>query len=1175
MKSPAIPKRYEVRSVLGEGGSVQVYRVQDSNRDRELALKLVTPGESAFLRREFETLRQIRHENLIQVFDWGALPSGEAYYTMELIEGGDWSRRMGEPQSSDEVRRVLTGLLRGLAHLHSHGEIHGDLKPGNILLGAGGVVKITDVGMGGGEGRTDASSGTPGYAAPEVWEGAPVDVQSDLYSVGVMAYEAMSGKHPFAGRNLREVISGQLEGWVPSPGAHGVRVPADLERVVMRALERKPALRQGSADEFMEGFGVEDRIGEILGGKLVGREKEIAEIKKLLDSEEPGTPTLVYITGEPGTGKSALMEEVLHRAASSGVEIFKGETSSENTAARFLQDLLSISGATPQPANPIALADALCGRTDRKNLLLWLSSSGDNSDVIRGRVLDLSRLIWAISLERNEPSRILFVITAGGTAHATEPFEISLRLAPLSGTEVASLFESVLGRTRLERELIEKIHSLTGGNPGAVRSCLTALMDHGLIQRRSGKWTFREERQIQTLELPVGVNPWALAWSHLEEREREVLSVLSLVDQLTMRDLVAGLGERAGSVELLVGLDAKGWVRRRAARVFLASAPIRQVVLDQTSVGQREAIARALLAAQGTSLGREEKADLALEYRKTPDGLVDGMWASEQAMNRGERRIAERRLRASLQVASQADDQENGRLVSLLLAESLHQQGEEEPALECLRTPFPWDGSSPDGEISARRAKLFGTIEAALGNLDAARKHFVIAASVAEGIQDPSLFFQSHAALAELDWRHGDEAARREAIGRVRGILASDAGERGGPDERANLTYQLGAALVENGESAAAGEILATGFDLGCSDYWRMRLSNALSSSHYNRGEFDSALKWINDAWKYAERAGADSFKTRVLFNRAGIFYGMGRHRDSVDQHKVAADWARRVGSKFDYLSACAGLSINLFQLAQYEAAIDAAIRTEQTALQMGDMREQAKGLELEAIAYLYIGDYGKSERLVDKGRLLLQGRGYTVVKPRLDWLKARLLIRRNCHEEAQEMLRAAEAVLLETQDWEDLPCVQIELHLLASQAGDAVTNLRAIGQLTRKAESKGAFVVQLYGAGALAEIMMTHPVEDSECVTQVVAALARADQSGVAESAWWFSYCLGEIASRRREPREAQSCFRRSVQLLGQIAQDLSPANRKLYLDRPHTRSALDRLMSVEQSLVSSLASG
>src|SRR5262245_20497700 len=135
MNAPALPQRYAAASLLGEGGQSRVYRVHDSLRDRDLALKLVSADDAEFLRREFDTLRQIRHENLIQVFDWGTLESGEAFYTMELVDGEDWGQRMGSPQSADEVRRILTGLLRGLAHLHCHREIHGDLKPGNILLG--------------------------------------------------------------------------------------------------------------------------------------------------------------------------------------------------------------------------------------------------------------------------------------------------------------------------------------------------------------------------------------------------------------------------------------------------------------------------------------------------------------------------------------------------------------------------------------------------------------------------------------------------------------------------------------------------------------------------------------------------------------------------------------------------------------------------------------------------------------------------------------------------------------------------------------------------------------------------------------------------------------------------------------------------------------------------------
>ncbi|HEY7727306.1 MAG TPA: serine/threonine-protein kinase, partial [Candidatus Eisenbacteria bacterium] len=296
MSTFSLSARYRLIGLLGEGGSGRVYRVHDAVRSRDLALKLVTPDESDFLRGEFDTLRQIRHENLIQVFDWGALPSGESYYTMELIEGEDWGRRMGTAQNPEEVRRILTGILRGLAHLHCHREIHGDLKPGNVLLGLGGVVKLTDVGMGRGDG-TARASGTPGYAAPEVWEGSSADSRSDLYSVGVMAYEALTGVHPFQGRTIREVVAGQLEGWVPSPGVHGVRVPADLERVVMRALERERGLRQGSADELMEGMAVEDRIGQILGGKFVGRLSEATAISEAIFSERPGSPSLIYLVG--------------------------------------------------------------------------------------------------------------------------------------------------------------------------------------------------------------------------------------------------------------------------------------------------------------------------------------------------------------------------------------------------------------------------------------------------------------------------------------------------------------------------------------------------------------------------------------------------------------------------------------------------------------------------------------------------------------------------------------------------------------------------------------------------------------------------------------------------------------------------------------------------------------
>jgi|GEM_PF-3229262 len=1166
MTIPPVPRRYEIRSLLGEGGSGRVYRVQDSIRDRELALKLVTPAESAFLRREFDTLRQIRHENLIQVFDWGTLPSGEAYYTMELIEGGDWSRHAGAPQPEEEVRRILAGILRGLAHLHCHGQVHRDLKPSNILLGAGGVVKISDVGMGSWGVREQAVSGTPGYVAPEVLEGSPAHARSDLYSVGVMAYEALTGRYPFAGRTVREVLSGQLEGWVASPRAHDATIAPDLERAVMRALERQPGLRHGSADEFMEDFGVEERIGTILGGRLVGREKEISEIEKHLHSEEPGTPTLLFVTGEPGIGKTALIEEVLYRASVSGIATLKSDTAVESPLHLF-HGHVPVDSTAQRPADLIALADALGARAEKSRLLICLSAAGPAPNGGKTWLTDLSRLVWAISLERSAPSRTLFLVAGNGARHSSEAFETSVRLAPLTSTDVNGLFQSALGHVQLEHELIAKIHSLSGGNPGAVRSCLTSLIDQGLIQRRAGRWVFRERQQIQTIQLPIGVNSWALAWGRLDPREREILALLSLANQLTLRDLAASLGERAGSLELVAGLDAKGWVSSRGAKVSLASDAIRRVVLVQTGFEERQVLARALLDAPGTSLEREERADLGLEYVKTSAVLADGMWAADQATKRGEQRLVERRLRACLHVASQAGDHHNGRRIALSLAEALHELGEDSSALECLDTPFPWSGAPPDKDSSARRIKMLGTIEAAQGNLTTARKHFDAATRAAEAAGNPTLVLQCHAALAELDWRHGNDSSRQGVIQRVPTILASAVGREGGPDERANLTYQLGAALIRSGSSPAAEKVLLPALELECSDYWRMRITNALSSASFYQGHFEDSVKWNKEAWKYAERAGANSFKSRILFNRAGLFYGFGRHRDSVEQHRVAATWARRVGSKYDYMSACEGLSINLTMLALYEAAIDEAQKAGEGAGQLGDAGEQAKAFELEGLANYFIGDYARAGELVAKGQKLLQGFGYVSVQQRLDWLQARLLLKAADWEGAETILRSAERVLLETRDWEDLPCVQIDLRFLECRR-DPTKGLEEIARLTTKAQADGGVVVQLHGAGVLAQVMLDRGVDDAASNAVLETALAQAEESGAAEAAWWLAYCLGAIAARRGDPQETQTRFRRAVLILNQIADGLTEGHRAIYLRRPHTAAALRHISELQGSL-------
>jgi serine/threonine protein kinase len=435
--SDLLPARYETKGRLGEGGLARVFRAFDRDREHELAIKIVGSTESDWLRHEFDTLRQIRHENLIRVFDWSMLPDGSSYYTMELIEGSDLSRHMGKSMSAEQVRGILGGILRGLAHLHSHGEIHGDLKPSNVLLTGGELVKVSDVGMGR---EQQSQGGTPGFASPELWTGGKQSEQSDIYAVGVIAYEALTGVHPFKGDVVREVVSGQLEGWVPSPGAHGVAVPVDLERAVMRALERDPQLRHGSADEFLEGIGLGNNPGEISGGRFVNRTEELARLDEFLGSEHPGSPTLLHLVGPRGIGKSAILADL--RAQRSKAHLAFHEIRNPQ------RDLLNAATGSDGGSGEHSLSmvgDKLIGRFERAPAV-FVEDPGSDDAYLR----NLARYVWAEATERSVASKVRLVRVVESPPKTAEPFEVSLELAAFGTETTQELIDGLLGRNDLE-----------------------------------------------------------------------------------------------------------------------------------------------------------------------------------------------------------------------------------------------------------------------------------------------------------------------------------------------------------------------------------------------------------------------------------------------------------------------------------------------------------------------------------------------------------------------------------------------------------------------------------------------------------------------------------------------------------------------------------------------------
>ncbi len=1168
MTVPALPQRYQILDLLGEGGSGRVYRVRDTIQARDLALKLVTRAESSFLRREFNALRQVRHENLIQVFEWGSLESGEAYYTMELVEGTDWAARMGRPQPPEVVQRILEGVLRGLAHLHSHCEIHGDLKPGNVLLGQGGVVKLTDVGMGGGEGKAAGVSGTPGYAAPETWEGAPADVRSDLYSVGVMAYEALIGKHPFQGRTIREVVSGQLEGWVPSPSAHGIRVPLDLERVVMRALERDRGLRQGSADEVMEGFSVQDRIGVILGGRFVGRRRELEAVLEIAEGTRPGGPTAAHIIGPQGCGKSTLISELGWELSGAGRIVHEVPSPAQR---RSLAELATVLGlhADAGPGDDKAASSRLVAKiaeelweraADAPQVILYDAPPGSHGSG-DDEIAPVARYLWALSVERARPARVLLILSGEMLGRVPDQSEAVVELETFDRGGVRDLMTALLGTVRIEDAFLEKLHSLTGGMPGLVRAAVAEFQERGILVRRQGVWSFQEVEQIKDLDLKSSDAIWHVRLKHMAAEERELLQAMSLLGLEVREEVLRAIEDSVPGARQREALRARGWlVREGDGRWRLQSETLREALRVTTDLTGLAGVARVLLERGAELLSREEKADLALTASQG-GSIGEVLWAGVEAMRRGDLRLAQRRLAGCLAAARGAREAGVANEATIQLAEVLQKLGQTQQTIDLLSDSTGGTSVGRDPRLQARRELLLGLCFRVAGEIEGARKHFQHAVNLADESDDEQLALRTRAELAELSWSQGGASGVAEAIPIIRGLLGREWGDPTLLDERAELSYGLGAALIWSGQRGEATEILEAAFNSGCSDYWRMRIANALGAAYNGEGHPEVALTWYGSAWNLAERSGADSFKARILSNRGGALHASGRYADALQQDQLSALWGRRTGSIPEYVAGVTGAAINQIYLGQYEAAIAGGEEAIEAATRMGNPTDLAKALEMKALALFYVGSYDEARAVVESAlERILEG-DYLQVKPRLKWLRARLALVDGDEAAAFRLLSDALHQLRDGGDPEDLFGVEIELLGARGRSEDPGPILSQIHRLLLEGQRRRIPIIHGQAALGIAEIVVRRGIDDGTYRKDILSALEWAEEAGIVEYAWKLAYRLGQVAVRAADTRSAQARFTHAQRVLRRLAESLGPVHRRLFLERPDVSDAVDSM--------------
>lgn len=258
--------RYHLLEKLGEGGMATVYKAYDTRLEREVAVKIIR--REAFppeviehmlkrFEREAKAMAKLSHSNIVKVHDYGE-HEGSPYIVMELLSGGTLKQRLGKPVQWQKAVSLVEPIARALGYAHSEGILHRDVKPANILITKSGEPILTDFGIaklleqedGHTLTGTGVGVGTPEYMAPEQGLGSKVDGRADIYSLGIVLYEIITGRKPFLADTPLAVLYKQMNDPLPRPAVLVPGLPESVEQMLLKALAKQPDARYKDMGEF-------------------------------------------------------------------------------------------------------------------------------------------------------------------------------------------------------------------------------------------------------------------------------------------------------------------------------------------------------------------------------------------------------------------------------------------------------------------------------------------------------------------------------------------------------------------------------------------------------------------------------------------------------------------------------------------------------------------------------------------------------------------------------------------------------------------------------------------------------------------------------------------------------------------------------------------------------------
>lgn len=263
--------KYEILTKIGKGGMGDIYKAMQEPLNRIVALKVLPPHLSRdpeFSKRfeiEAQAISLLQHQNIVSIYEYGE-DDGLRYFAMQFVDGTDLGRRISEnrPIPISDIIDYTKQICRALRYAHERDIIHRDIKPGNVLIEKNGVIRITDFGIAKIFSRTaitltGSAVGTPEYMSPEQAQGQKLDVQTDIYSLGIVIYEMLTRRPPFSGQNPMAIAYKQVHEQPDPPSLKRKDTPKRLEMIILKALKKDKKERYGSIGELLEHL---DRVDE-------------------------------------------------------------------------------------------------------------------------------------------------------------------------------------------------------------------------------------------------------------------------------------------------------------------------------------------------------------------------------------------------------------------------------------------------------------------------------------------------------------------------------------------------------------------------------------------------------------------------------------------------------------------------------------------------------------------------------------------------------------------------------------------------------------------------------------------------------------------------------------------------------------------------------------------------